>query len=1262
MKQFGKVLFWGGVLLILALLVWGVGLVRGWPFWLGCAVFVGVIGLYFLARYLRRVWVIYRTRSRLARLEEREMSGSLPSDPTSEIRRNWRNAIRTLRRSSLRRRGHPLYVLPWYMVIGRSGAGKTSALTRARLSSPIQRINHEQPVAQTRDYDWWYFDQAVMIDCAGRYVAREDLEADRKEWERGLDYLARYRPRAGLDGLVLVVSANALLTDPDATLISDARTLRLRIEQLIRLFGKRFPVYVLVTQCDRLYGFEAWAKLLPEHALSQAMGYMSEGVEAGENEQRFLAEAFARINDRLDALATELVAKMEAADITPAFLLFPKEFSALASRLQLFLQHCMSEDPYLEKPLLRGLFFSSARQDGGAVSQLMGADLPAEPIHPPTHDGWFLADLFSRVLPSDRGSWRPAVLKNQWQRLTRDTGLVSLFALSLAMVILMCVSFAGNLGTLSLLAEAKPWQMNVSGNVPAQVHRLLDNSEVLLMADQRDRAWRNGWMIGTNQVHRLQDTLKVRFRQQYLRQIAPVIRQLAAEDTARAMAMAPGDPGRAMVIANRVRWINLMLARTRGANLLALEAMPGLRSSPFFPQVTAQGILRLQLVNLAWTPANSPDLQRALQLARQELATLAMADGQMRWLIGMVPDDVSVPTVNRADFWSSVSIDRAADFGVAAVYTLTGQNQVQQFLQEMAMATDNLPDQFQQYRNAFQAWYMSQRLNAWQTFTGQFVLQGSPVMDEQQSLTVLSTIASAQSPFFLLMKRLSDEFASLPLAEAPGWLADIRLFERLRLDSLRYGSSNAAVTMVGAVNSAGGDAVEQLIQGAPGEGALTIKYRVGALTALAAYIEQLRQLSQAAATSPARAYTIAADLHNATHSSTPAPSSISQITADLHRFQQLVGPPTADSLLAWQLLEGPWRFLLTYAERQASCVLQQSWQTDVLNPAQGTVGKTALSDQLFGSKGLVWAFTDGIAKPFLLRSDMQFRPAEVNGMHLPFSPPFLTFLNGIMQQRVSQLSTQQQEAAQQQLQQIQNQQTIALLDRSLADTKQQLDAINSVGLPLTIGTVPLAVNNGAKAKPWAALLSIACATGVQTLDNYNSSIKKTMTWVPAQCADVSLRIKVSNLVLSRNWVGPLGVADFLQAFNSGTLIFSADDFPAETSRLLALGIRHIQVSYTFDGQWAVIARAQRLRELMLAQATATRQKQALQDQQFQQSQQSVQQKLVDQQTMVSDSPSGNQHLWIPPQVGECWQVPATAKPMTAVGASQPVALQPELPM
>ena len=103
-------------------------------------------------------------------------------------------------------------------------SGKTTAIQSARLSSPFFEVNQISGISGTRNCDWWFFEQAIVIDTAGRYTIRIDEERDKEEWQRFLTLLAKYRQREPLNGLIVSVAADKILeTDPEA-LMQDGAT------------------------------------------------------------------------------------------------------------------------------------------------------------------------------------------------------------------------------------------------------------------------------------------------------------------------------------------------------------------------------------------------------------------------------------------------------------------------------------------------------------------------------------------------------------------------------------------------------------------------------------------------------------------------------------------------------------------------------------------------------------------------------------------------------------------------------------------------------------------------------------------------------------------------------------------------------------------------------------------------------------------------------------------------------------------------------
>ena len=122
-------------------------------------------------------------------------------------------ALDSLKRSKLGGGGKSaLYALPWYVVVGPPAAGKTTALSHSGLGfiTPTGASGSKvRGTAGTRNCDWWFSRHAILLDTAGRLATEED---DREEWMTFLDTLRRFRPQRPLDGLVVALSVEDLLT------------------------------------------------------------------------------------------------------------------------------------------------------------------------------------------------------------------------------------------------------------------------------------------------------------------------------------------------------------------------------------------------------------------------------------------------------------------------------------------------------------------------------------------------------------------------------------------------------------------------------------------------------------------------------------------------------------------------------------------------------------------------------------------------------------------------------------------------------------------------------------------------------------------------------------------------------------------------------------------------------------------------------------------------------------------------------------------
>src|SRR5713101_4314746 len=141
------------------------------------------------------------------------------------LKERMKDALTTLKVASGNKSGY-LYDLPWYVIIGPPGAGKTTALVNSGLKFPLSRGAAPAAVAGvggTRYCDWWFTEEAVLIDTAGRYTTQDsDARSDKESWFSFLDLLKKSRPRQPINGVLIAIS------------IEDIQPCRARISQRTR--------------------------------------------------------------------------------------------------------------------------------------------------------------------------------------------------------------------------------------------------------------------------------------------------------------------------------------------------------------------------------------------------------------------------------------------------------------------------------------------------------------------------------------------------------------------------------------------------------------------------------------------------------------------------------------------------------------------------------------------------------------------------------------------------------------------------------------------------------------------------------------------------------------------------------------------------------------------------------------------------------------------------------------------------------------------
>ncbi len=1145
-------------LITLALFSWVVTLYLLWPAWGGLAIFFGVIGAYFGIKLARRLWLVSRSRVKLAASEAAGRAQAEKSSAQADLTRKWKDAIATLRRSSLRRFGNPIYALPWYMVIGESGVGKTSAITRSSLGSLNKTGSQFEPIAQTVNCDWWFFNRTVIIDTAGRYVSPKGTPEDQAEWERMLELLARYRLKEGLNGLVLAVDADQLARGDDQ-LEQYGHVIRERIDQLIRLFDKRFPIFVLVTKCDRIYGFEQWTQVLPPEALAQAMGYVGELEEGDGAEARFADRAFDQVTTRLRQLRLDMGVK--GVDLGAPLLLLPEEVDRLRGGLKRFLAACMGNNPYLEQPLLRGLFLSSARQEGETLPNMLGLVQQAPAVARPTEKGAFLHDFFERVLPADRWTFRPTVIVDRWRLATRNLAAVFWICTFAAALLFLMLSYYQTRSSLIAIRDAYPVHA-LAGDQPAEqrLESLQSMLRLIELIQNHERNWQTRWLAFSPDLEDLENDI----RAAYVQGFRALLQKNRREDilpALRSEGKADSLPY-AEAVLTLTRNINMTQARIDGATydqLLQMPQAPEQLSEALgldLPAHLIQAPAHMSAAYKAWSDPQDPALLQSLHADRAALAQAIEQSEHFAWLLAWANEQRDIHPVSLRTFWlpGSQGQDPAA---IPPALTLAGQRHIRGFLNEVEQALNDSTG-FQFKRGAFEAWYRTERFNAWQSFAWSFDNGEQLLANEPAWRDMVTKVDTDTSPYYEFFDRLRSEFAEIPDEGLPGLMLFAREFPALRRAAAEGASVGKAKAILETINTVGERIVRPETDNPSTTAGSTLRRSIRGVQAFADYAHQFDVAAAQAMEGNGQSYKLMADYFNLGVSPETTTSALQTAQDSLNAFRKASGFDLPDDQVIWKLIGGPLRILTRYALEQASCHMQKEWEEKVLWKTQMAVSPQEVNDQLFGDKGSVWAFVDGPARPFVLQKATRFTPAQRGDYAFPFADPFMPFLNRSVDTRVE-----------------------AVVRSQLAETAKGKSAT------ILITARPIGVNEGARAKPYSVNLSIQCAQQEITLDNFNMSVTNSFDWSPDQCGDVTLRIYIDDLTLTQRYPGPMGMARFVAEFKDGERIFTPEDFPQARERLEALDVRTIHVRYDFSGQEQLLSLAENLDYLAGASTPST---------------------------------------------------------------------------
>jgi IcmF-related N-terminal domain len=373
--------------------------------WVALAILLLAL-IFFGGYYLWRRMRLRRQQQALSSGVEQQ-AGAVPktiSDPRQRadldaLRRKFLDGLQVFKS-----RGKDIYKLPWFVIIGESGSGKSMAIRNSGIDFPPGMQDELQGSGGTINMDWWFTNRGIIVDTAGKMIIPDEAESDLRgewkpqtEWIEFLRLLRRSRPHCPINGLLLVLSTESLIKDSADKIARKASRLAQQLDLIQRTLDVRFPVYLLVTKCDLMEGFREFSDNITDPLLQHQMfGWSNpDPLDAAfrpDLVEQFLNTVADRVRRRRLALLRESAAARggetqtffrssfdpgrasagrRVDDVNSVFAL-PASLMRLAPRLRRYLETIFVAGEWSAKPIfLRGIYFTSSMREGSALDEAL---------------------------------------------------------------------------------------------------------------------------------------------------------------------------------------------------------------------------------------------------------------------------------------------------------------------------------------------------------------------------------------------------------------------------------------------------------------------------------------------------------------------------------------------------------------------------------------------------------------------------------------------------------------------------------------------------------------------------------------------------------------------------------------------------------------------------------------------------------------------------------------------------------------------------
>jgi len=346
------------------------------------------------------------TKDRLKEKEKELRNYKIILQKKKIIREKFKEILRTIKNSSLyKNRTRAKYELPWYFILGNSNSGKTSLIRNSGLDLPLNikdsnltNTFNENETKEDDSFTWFYTENSIFVDIKGSFINQEVGSEDSILWKEFLKIFRRKRWKRPINGVILAISADTILSLQNGREDVYIKNLRDRFDEISSSFLSTIPIYLIITKSDVIDGFQEYFALLKENEKDEVFGVTFNSEEKVTKET--IKPYFENLLKRLSSSVIEKMYFEWDEDNRWKIFSFCNKFCEVLERTDNFIEKCFSNTRYRTPLLLRGVYFTTAL-DSEYLKKIQEQNTLLDTNNTIQTKGMFIKKLFTDIIFSE---------------------------------------------------------------------------------------------------------------------------------------------------------------------------------------------------------------------------------------------------------------------------------------------------------------------------------------------------------------------------------------------------------------------------------------------------------------------------------------------------------------------------------------------------------------------------------------------------------------------------------------------------------------------------------------------------------------------------------------------------------------------------------------------------------------------------------------------------------------------------------------------